>query len=78
MPFEAFQPKGGDPALIAEVCSELMRPDPTVDPATRLPAPGSGPTPDLRGADVDAVSGAGQGGLLRAAQRPGPSPGSAR
>ena len=60
VPFEAFQPKVGDPALIAEVCSELMRPDPTVDPATRLPAPGSGPTPDLRGADVDAVSGAGQ------------------
>ena len=58
--FEAFQPRPDEPALIAEVCSELMRPDPTVDPTTGLPAPGSGPTPDLRGAHVDAVSGAGQ------------------
>jgi hypothetical protein len=59
VPFETFQPGADDAALISEICSEIFVPDPVFDPRTNDLTPGTGPTPDLRGTDVEAVSSAG-------------------
>jgi hypothetical protein len=59
VPFEAFEPGADEPARIAEVCSEVFVPNPVLDPQANTLTPGTDPTPDLRGAKVEAVSTAG-------------------